>query len=157
MEQRPDREYRSVVGGMLVQEVDDELAHDWRVVTKRKPTAREEKAMEFAMRFAKHTRSNAIVLATERQLVGVGAGQMSRVDSVRISIDKAKRTGFKTKGSVLASDAYFPFRDGIDEAAKVGVTAIIQPGGSVRDEEAIKAADEHHIAMVFTGTRHFRH
>ncbi len=157
MEQKPDKEYRSVAGGMLVQEADDELANDWRVVTKRKPTAKEEKALEFAMRFAKHTRSNAIVLATEKQLVGVGAGQMSRIDSVRISIDKAKRAALKTKGSVLASDAFFPFRDGVDEAARAGVTAIIQPGGSLRDEESIKAADEHRIAMVFTGTRHFRH
>ncbi|MFH0973425.1 MAG: bifunctional phosphoribosylaminoimidazolecarboxamide formyltransferase/IMP cyclohydrolase, partial [Candidatus Micrarchaeota archaeon] len=157
MEQKHDKEYRSVVGGMLVQEPDEELAADWRVVTKRKPTAREEKALEFALRFAKHVHSNAIVVSSEKQLVGVGAGQMSRIDAARIAIDKARIAGLKTKGCVLASDAFFPFRDGVDEAAKAGVTAVIQPGGSLRDEEVIKAADEHKLAMVFTGTRHFRH
>ncbi len=157
MEQKHDKEYRSVVGGMLVQEPDEELAADWRVVTKRKPTAREEKALEFALRFAKHIHSNAIVVSSEKQLVGVGAGQMSRIDAARIAVDKAGIAGLKTKGCVLASDAFFPFRDGVDEAAKAGITAVIQPGGSLRDEEVIKAADEHKLAMVFTGTRHFRH
>jgi phosphoribosylaminoimidazolecarboxamide formyltransferase/IMP cyclohydrolase len=140
-----------------VQEPDEELAADWRVASKRKPSKREELALEFALKFVKHTRSNAIVIASEKQLVGVGAGQMSRVDSVRIAIDKAHRAGLKTKGAVLASDAFFPFRDGVDEAARAGITAVVQPGGSLRDEESIKAADEHKIAMVFTGMRHFRH
>jgi phosphoribosylaminoimidazolecarboxamide formyltransferase/IMP cyclohydrolase len=103
---------------------------------------------------AKHVKSNAIVLAEDGRTVGVGAGQMSRVDSVRLSIEKARPTA---KGAVLASDAFFPFRDGIDEAGSAGVTAIIQPGGSVRDGEVIQAADEHGMAMVFTGLRHFKH
>jgi phosphoribosylaminoimidazolecarboxamide formyltransferase/IMP cyclohydrolase len=157
MEAKHEKEYRSVAGGMLVQEPDEELAADWRVASKRKPSKREELALEFALKFVKHTRSNAIVIASEKQLVGVGAGQMSRVDSVRIAIDKAHRAGLKTKGAVLASDAFFPFRDGVDEAARAGITAVVQPGGSLRDEESIKAADEHKIAMVFTGMRHFRH
>ncbi|MEM0475822.1 MAG: bifunctional phosphoribosylaminoimidazolecarboxamide formyltransferase/IMP cyclohydrolase [Candidatus Norongarragalinales archaeon] len=157
MEVKPDREYRSVAGGMLVQEPDEELAGDWRVVTKRKPTAREEKALEFALRFVKHERSNAIVIASEKQLVGVGAGQTSRVDAVRVAVEKARRAQLKTKGCVLASDAFFPFRDCVDEAARAGITAIIQPGGSIRDEESIAAANERRIAMVFTGTRHFKH
>jgi phosphoribosylaminoimidazolecarboxamide formyltransferase/IMP cyclohydrolase len=125
-----------------------------RVVTDRKPSAEERGDLEFAWRVAKHVKSNAIVLAKEGRTVGVGAGQMSRVDSVKISIQKAHPT---SKGSVMASDAYFPFRDGIDEAARAGVTAIIQPGGSLRDQEGIQAANEHGIAMVFTGLRHFKH
>jgi phosphoribosylaminoimidazolecarboxamide formyltransferase/IMP cyclohydrolase len=112
------------------------------------------RALRFAWRVAKHVKSNAIVLATENATVGIGAGQMSRVDSARLARMKAN---FPTRGTVLASDAFFPFRDGVDAAAEAGVTAVIQPGGSVRDAEVIAAADEHGIAMMFTGVRHFRH
>ncbi|MEI8190739.1 MAG: bifunctional phosphoribosylaminoimidazolecarboxamide formyltransferase/IMP cyclohydrolase, partial [candidate division NC10 bacterium] len=125
-----------------------------RVVTRRSPTAAELTALQFAWKVVKHVKSNAIVLATEGATVGIGAGQMSRVDSVTLAILKAT---VPTQGTVLASDAFFPFRDGVDTAAKAGVTAIIQPGGSVRDAEVIAAADEHALAMVFTGKRHFRH
>ena len=125
-----------------------------KVVTKRKPSEEEYQALDFAWRVVKHVKSNAIVLATRDKLVGVGAGQMSRVDSVKIAIMKATAS---TKGTVMGSDAFFPFRDVVDTAAGAGVTAIIQPGGSIRDEESIRAADEHGIAMVFTGVRHFRH
>jgi len=147
---------RSAGGGFLLQERDlvtlDEDA--LRIVTARQPTEGEMAALRFAWTIAKHVKSNAIVYAREGQLVAVGAGQMSRVDSARIGIIKAN---LPVEGSVLASDAFFPFRDGIDTAAQAGVTAIIQPGGSVRDEEVIAAADEHDLAMVFTGIRHFRH
>jgi len=149
-------DYRRVKGGLLVQDRDlerDDLRLA-RVVTKRLPTEEEYRALDFAWRVVKHVKSNAIVLATDTRLVGVGAGQMSRVDSVRLSVMKAN---LPTKGTVLASDAFFPFRDGVDLAAQAGVTAIVQPGGSVRDEEAITAANEHGMAMIFTGRRHFRH
>ncbi|MBN1547318.1 MAG: bifunctional phosphoribosylaminoimidazolecarboxamide formyltransferase/IMP cyclohydrolase [Syntrophaceae bacterium] len=149
-------DFRRVVGGLLVQERDktDFDIKKAQVVTKRKPTEEEYAALDFAWRIVKHVKSNAIVFATNHQLVGVGAGQMSRVDSVKIASMKAQ---LPTKGTVLGSDAFFPFRDGVDMAAEAGVTAIIQPGGSVRDEEAIQAADEHGIAMIFTGERHFKH
>ena len=124
------------------------------VVTQRTPTVSEYEALDFAWRVCKHVKSNAIVFTSKDQTVGIGAGQMSRVDSSRIAVQKAL---LPTKGTVLASDAFFPFRDGVDAAAEAGVTAIIQPGGSVRDEEVIKAANEHGIAMVFTNMRHFRH
>jgi len=152
----PDYDFRRVFGGLLIQErdTDDFDIRRARVVTKRSPTEAEYQALDFAWRVVKHVKSNAIVLATRDQLVGVGAGQMSRVDSVRIARMKAI---LPTAGTVLASDAFFPFRDGIDMAAEAGVTAIIQPGGSVRDEEAIQAADEHGMAMIFTGKRHFKH
>jgi phosphoribosylaminoimidazolecarboxamide formyltransferase/IMP cyclohydrolase len=127
---------------------------DLKVVTKRAPTDEEVAALLFAWTVCKHTKSNAIVYARAGQTVGVGAGQMSRVDSVRIGAERAR---ILVEGSVLASDAFFPFRDGLDEAAKHGITAVIQPGGSVRDAEIIAAADEHNLAMVFTGVRHFRH
>ena len=149
-------DFRRVVGGLLVQERDT-VPFDIRqakVVTKRKPTDEEYQALDFAWRVVKHVKSNAIVYATKDQLVGVGAGQTSRVDSVKIAKMKAV---LPTKGCVLGSDAFFPFRDGIDMAAEAGITAIIQPGGSVRDEETIQAADEHGIAMIFTGVRHFKH
>jgi phosphoribosylaminoimidazolecarboxamide formyltransferase/IMP cyclohydrolase len=149
-------EYRQITGAMLVQTRD---AHrltrdDLKVVTRREPTVEEIDALLFAWTVCKHTKSNAIVYARRGQTVGVGAGQMSRVDSVRIG---AARAQLPVAGSVLASDAFFPFRDGIDEAARHGITALIQPGGSVRDEEIIAAADEHNLAMVFTGIRHFKH
>ena len=112
------------------------------------------RALRFAWRVAKHVKSNAIVLATENATVGIGAGQMSRVDSARLARTKAN---FPTRGTVLASDAFFPFRDGLDEATKAGVTAVIEPGGSLKDEEVIKAANEHGLAMIFSRMRHFRH
>jgi phosphoribosylaminoimidazolecarboxamide formyltransferase / IMP cyclohydrolase len=149
-------DYKTITGGILVQSSDmrrltrDEL----KVVTKRAPTAEEIDALLFAWTVCKHTKSNAIVYARNGQTVGVGAGQMSRVDSVKIG---AMRAQLPIAGTVLASDAFFPFRDGLDAAAEHGITAVIQPGGSVRDEEVIAAADEHNIAMVFTGVRHFRH
>lgn len=149
-------DFRRVAGGLLVQERDpgrDDIMQA-KVVTKRAPTAEEYQALDFAWRVVKSVKSNAIVFTTRDQLVGVGAGQMSRVDSVQIATMKAI---LPTKGTVLASDAFFPFRDGVDMAAKAGATAIIQPGGSIRDEEAIQAADEHGMAMIFTGRRHFRH
>jgi phosphoribosylaminoimidazolecarboxamide formyltransferase/IMP cyclohydrolase len=149
-------EYRQITGGMLVQTRDTHrLARaDLKVVTKRAPTENEIASMIFAWTVCKHTKSNAIVYARDGQTVGVGAGQMSRVDSVKLG---ASRAQLSVAGSVLASDAFFPFRDGLDEAAKHGITAVIQPGGSVRDAEVIAAADEHNLAMVFTGIRHFKH
>jgi phosphoribosylaminoimidazolecarboxamide formyltransferase/IMP cyclohydrolase len=149
-------EFRQIGAGVLVQTKDDhQLRRDaLKVVTKRAPTDEEVRALLFAWTVCKHTKSNAIVYARENQTVGVGAGQMSRVDSVKIG---AMRAQLPVAGSVLASDAFFPFRDGIDEAAKFRITAVIQPGGSVRDDEVIAAADEHGLAMVFTGIRHFKH
>jgi len=149
-------EMRRVSGGMLVQDRDDVDLDpaSLKIVTKRAPTDREMRALRFAWRVAKHVKSNAIVLATEQATVGIGAGQMSRVDSVRLARMKAT---FPTQGTALASDAFFPFRDGVDAAAEAGVTAIVQPGGSVRDAGVIAAADERGLAMIFTGIRHFRH
>jgi phosphoribosylaminoimidazolecarboxamide formyltransferase/IMP cyclohydrolase len=149
-------DFRRVSGGLLVQErdTDDLDVRKGTVVTSRAPTDDEFEALDFAWRVVKHVKSNAIVLATKDQLIGVGAGQMSRVDSVKIALMKAN---FPTRGAVMASDAFFPFRDVVDTAAAAGVTAMVQPGGSIRDEESIKAADEHGMAMIFTGRRHFRH
>jgi phosphoribosylaminoimidazolecarboxamide formyltransferase/IMP cyclohydrolase len=149
-------EYKQISGGMLVQTSDTHQLkrEDLKVVTKREPTEDEIRDLMFAWTVCKHTKSNAIVYALDEQTVGVGAGQMSRVDSVKIG---AMRAQLPVKGSVLASDAFFPFRDGIDEAAKHGITAVIQPGGSMRDAEVIAACDEHGLAMVFTGIRHFKH
>jgi phosphoribosylaminoimidazolecarboxamide formyltransferase/IMP cyclohydrolase len=124
------------------------------VPTRRQPTAEERASLGFAWRVCQAVKSNAIVLANGRQLVGVGAGQMSRLDSVRIAVTKAGERG---RGAVLASDAFFPFRDGPDAAAAAGVTALIQPGGSRRDDETLAACDEHGMAMILTGRRHFRH
>ncbi|MCI0487481.1 MAG: bifunctional phosphoribosylaminoimidazolecarboxamide formyltransferase/IMP cyclohydrolase [Blastocatellia bacterium] len=147
---------RMIGGGLLVQDRDLGVLDDSsvRVVTEREPSEEEMQALRFAWIIAKHVKSNAIVYARDGQLIGVGAGQMSRVDSVKIGAMKAQ---LPLEGSVVASDAFFPFRDGIDEAARSGVTAVIQPGGSVRDEEVIAAANEHNLAMVFTGMRHFKH
>ncbi|HVS83465.1 MAG TPA: bifunctional phosphoribosylaminoimidazolecarboxamide formyltransferase/IMP cyclohydrolase [Pyrinomonadaceae bacterium] len=149
-------EYKQISGGMLVQTRDTHRLkrEDLKVVTKRAPSEKEIDDLLFAWTVCKHTKSNAIVYARDKQTVGVGAGQMSRVDSVKIG---AMRAQLLIEGSVLASDAFFPFRDGVDEAAKHGITAVIQPGGSVRDEEVIAAADEYSLAMVFTGIRHFKH
>lgn len=148
---------KKITGGLIYQDRDLGAIPDIKsltVATTRKPTAREYEALAFAWKVCKHVKSNAIVFATGDRTVGIGAGQMSRLDSVRIAVMKAR---VPLKGTVLASDAFFPFRDGLDEAAKAGVTAAIQPGGSLKDEEVIKAANEHGIAMVFTGMRHFRH
>ncbi|MBQ6669953.1 MAG: bifunctional phosphoribosylaminoimidazolecarboxamide formyltransferase/IMP cyclohydrolase, partial [Deltaproteobacteria bacterium] len=147
---------KRVNGGLLLQTRDAGIVRvgDCKVVTKRAPTDAELRGLDFAWRICKHVKSNAIVLTTADQTVGIGAGQMSRVDSSRIAVMKAQ---MPTQGTVLASDAFFPFRDGVDAAAEAGVTAIIQPGGSIRDAESIQAADEHNIAMLFTGMRHFRH
>jgi len=149
-------EVRKVNGGLLVQEADRVVANpdELKVVTERRPSAAELKEMMFAMTVVKHVKSNAIVLAKDGQVIGVGAGQMNRVGAARIAFEQA---GDKARGAVLASDAFFPFRDTVDEAARAGVTAIIQPGGSIRDEESIQACNEHGIAMVFTGLRHFKH
>jgi phosphoribosylaminoimidazolecarboxamide formyltransferase / IMP cyclohydrolase len=148
---------KKVVGGLIYQDRDLGKISDvkaLRVATKRKPTDDEYEALAFAWKVCKHVKSNAIVFTTKDRTVGIGAGQMSRLDSVKIAKIKAQ---FPLAGTVLASDAFFPFRDGLDEAAKAGVTAVIQPGGSLKDEEVIKAAEEHGIAMIMTGMRHFRH
>jgi phosphoribosylaminoimidazolecarboxamide formyltransferase/IMP cyclohydrolase len=150
------RDYRRVDGGLLVQDRDagsDDFAQ-LKVVTKRAPTEEEMRDLRFVWLVCKHVKSNAIVLGKGGMAVGVGAGQMSRVDSVHLSVRKAAQ---RSKGAVLASDAFIPFRDNVDEAARAGVTAIIQPGGSVRDADSIQACDEHGLAMVFTSVRHFRH
>jgi len=132
-------------------------ANDIQVVTRRQPGADEMRDLLFAWRVAKYVKSNAIVYCKDGMTMGVGAGQMSRVDSARIAAIKAENNGLTVAGSVVASDAFFPFRDGLDVLAKAGATAVIQPGGSVRDAEVIAAADEQNVAMVFTGMRHFRH
>ncbi len=155
-EARQKIELKNVSGGLLVQTADEPTLDPdiLKTVTKRKPTEDELSALFFAWKLCKHVKSNAIVLARKDRSVGVGAGQMSRVDSARIAIMKAQ---IPTRGCVVASDAFFPFRDGVDVVAEAGATAIIQPGGSIRDEEVIRAADEHDMAMVFTGIRHFKH
>ena len=155
----PAWDFKRVVGGLLVQDRDDGRVsrEDLRIVTKRAPTEQEIIDLLFAWKTCKFVKSNAIIYAKDRQTIGIGAGQMSRVYSARIAAIKADDEELEVKGSVVASDAFFPFRDGVDSAASVGVTAVIQPGGSVRDAEVIAAADEHGLAMVFTGMRHFRH
>ena len=153
------RDVRSVLGGLLVQDhdVSSEVASQSKVVTHRAPTAEEMRAMEFGWKVVKHVKSNAIVFAGPDRTLGIGAGQMSRVDSVRIAVWKAGEAGLSLAGSAVASDAFFPFPDGLVSAASAGATAAIQPGGSVRDGEVISAADERGLAMVLTGKRHFRH
>ena len=148
---------KRVGGGLLVQSPDDFDVSELRVVTKRDPTEAEMNDLVFAFRVAKFVKSNAIVFARGGMTLGVGAGQMSRVDSSRIAAIKAKHAGLALRGSVAASDAFFPFRDGLDVIARMGARAVIQPGGSMRDDEVIAAADEQRLAMVFTGMRHFRH
>src|SRR5262245_32314414 len=152
-----DYDLKRVGGGMLVQTPDAANSPELKVVTRKKPSEAQLGDLVFAWRIARFVKSNAIVFCAGGQTVGVGAGQMSRVDSARIAALKAQDAGLPVKGSVVASDAFFPFRDGVDVVARAGAAAIIQPGGSVRDEEVIAAADEHGIAMVFTGIRHFRH
>ena len=154
--QRPRRQWRSIVGGALVQDVDQALLtpEDMRIVTERQPTPAQMQAMLFAWKVVKHVKSNAVVLVRDTQTVGIGSGQMSRVDASRMALMKARSS---TKGCVSASDAFFPFRDGVDFIAEAGVDAVIQPGGSVRDKETIAAANEHGIVMAFSGVRAFRH
>lgn len=149
-------DFKKISGGFLVQEWDRHSIRqaELKVATRRPPSEEEIKDLLFAWSVCKHVKSNAIVLARHRQVVGIGAGQMSRVDSVRLAAQKAQ---LSLAGCVMASDAFFPFRDGLDEAARIGVKAVIQPGGSVRDKEVVAAADEHDVAMVFTGVRHFKH
>ncbi|HRQ59115.1 MAG TPA: bifunctional phosphoribosylaminoimidazolecarboxamide formyltransferase/IMP cyclohydrolase [Azoarcus taiwanensis] len=152
-------DFKRVAGGLLVQSADDATVAvaDLKIVTRRQPTPTELADLMFAWRVAKYVKSNAIVYCRDGMTVGVGAGQMSRVDSARIAAIKAGNAGLEIKGTVVASDAFFPFRDGLDVLAQAGATAVIQPGGSMRDAEVIAAADEQDIAMVFTGFRHFRH
>jgi len=150
---------KTVGGGLLIQTADDLPVQPnlWKCATERQPSPEETEAMIFAWRIVKHVKSNAVVYARAGVLVGVGAGQMSRVDSVKLWAIKARDLKHSLEGTVLASDAFFPFPDGVEEAARAGVTAIVQPGGSVRDSDAIAAANQHHLAMLLTGVRHFSH
>ncbi len=150
-------DFKRVNGGLLVQNADLALYNELKVVTKRQPTEEEMRDLLFGWKVAKFVKSNAIVYAANSTTIGVGAGQMSRINSARIAGIKAEHAGLEVKGSVMASDAFFPFRDGIDAAAEAGIRAVIEPGGSMRDDEVIAAADEHDMAMLFTGMRHFRH
>lgn len=158
-QRQPRLDFKRVNGGLLVQEADLGMVEldDLKVVSKRQPTKEELQDLLFCWKVAKYVKSNAIVYAKNNQTIGIGAGQMSRVYSAKIAGIKAEDEGLEVKGTVMASDAFFPFRDGIDAAAKVGVTCVIHPGGSIRDQEVIDAADEHNMVMVLTGMRHFRH
>ena len=153
----PRLDYKHVNGGLLVQDADQALYQQLTVVSEARPDDAQMRDLVFAWRVAKFVKSNAIVYAREQMTVGVGAGQMSRINSARIAGIKAEHAGLEVPGSVMASDAFFPFRDGIDAAAEAGISAVIQPGGSLRDDEVIAAANAHGMAMVFTGMRHFRH
>jgi len=148
---------RSIFGGMMLQDFDTEDIKEWKVVTARSPTDVETRALRFAWKVAKYVKSNALVYTSECQTIGIGSGQVSRVDSARFGAEKAEEHGLCTKGTVAATDSFFPFRDGLDAAFKAGASAVIHPGGSIRDAEVIDAANEHNMAMVFTGMRHFRH
>jgi phosphoribosylaminoimidazolecarboxamide formyltransferase/IMP cyclohydrolase len=150
-------DYKHVNGGLLVQQADQALYQGLEVVSEIQPDAQQMQDLVFAWQVAKFVKSNAIIYARDNMTIGVGAGQMSRINSARIAAIKAAHAGFEVAGSVMASDAFFPFRDGIDAANEVGIRAVIQPGGSMRDEDVIAAANEHGMAMVFTGMRHFRH
>ncbi|MGH8028994.1 MAG: bifunctional phosphoribosylaminoimidazolecarboxamide formyltransferase/IMP cyclohydrolase, partial [Arenimonas sp.] len=153
------REYKRIAGGLLVQDADSDTlsAADLKIVSRLAPTPEQMDDLLFAWKVAMFVKSNAIVYARDGQSIGIGAGQMSRVVSAKIASLKAEEAGLSVPGAVMASDAFFPFRDGIDAAAAAGIAAVIQPGGSMRDAEVIAAADEHGMAMVFTGRRHFRH
>ena len=155
----PGWDYKRVNGGLLVQDRDQAITtrQALKVVTRRAPSDEEINDLLFAWQVAKFVKSNAIVYARDLRTIGIGAGQMSRVNSARIAAIKAEHAGLQVAGSVMASDAFFPFRDGLDNAGERGIRAVIQPGGSIRDEEVIEAANAHDIAMVFTGIRHFRH
>ena len=148
---------KAIFGGMMLQDYDTGDIKEWRVVTRRPPTDSEARALRFAWKVAKYVKSNALVYTTESQTIGIGSGQVSRVDSARFGAEKAEEHGLSTKGTVAATDSFFPFRDGLDQAYQAGATAVIHPGGSIRDSEVIDAANEHDMAMVFTGMRHFRH
>jgi len=150
---------RRVRGGMLIQDWDTGKidVRACKVVTERKPTDGEYQPLDFAWRVCRHVKSNAVVFAAPDQLLAGAAGQMSRIDSTTIAVMRAATRGLDLKGSAVASDAFYPFRDGLDEAANAGAKSIIQPGGSIKDDEVIAAANEHGIAMIFTGMRHFRH
>jgi phosphoribosylaminoimidazolecarboxamide formyltransferase/IMP cyclohydrolase len=152
-------DYKRVGGGLLVQTSDSRALDpkDFKVVTRAAPSEAQWSDLLFAWCVAKYVKSNAIVFCRERATLGVGAGQMSRIDSVRIAVMKAQSAGLSLENSVAASDAFFPFRDGLDAIGEAGAAAVIQPGGSVRDAEVVAAADERGMAMVFTGVRHFRH
>jgi phosphoribosylaminoimidazolecarboxamide formyltransferase/IMP cyclohydrolase len=159
-------EFRSALGGVLVQDRDTvaEAAREWsattpglRVVTRRQPSSDEWRALRFAWRICAHVKSNTVLFTDAQRTLAIGAGQMSRVDAVNVAVMKAHAAGVTLVNAVAASDAFFPFRDGLDGVAAAGATAVVQPGGSVRDAEVIAAADEHDLAMVFTGRRHFRH
>lgn len=152
-----EMDYKRVSGGLLVQSANTALLEDIKVVTAAKPNAAQLQDLKFAWTVAKFVKSNAIVYAREQATVGIGAGQMSRVNSARLATQKAQAANLETAGAVLASDAFFPFRDGLDNAATDGINAVIQPGGALRDDEVIAAANQHNIAMVFTAMRHFRH
>ena len=156
-EARPTTDLRSVCGGVLVQDADVDGEMKPKAVTKKKPTKMELNAMLFGWRVVKHVKSNAIVYAKSDRTLGIGAGQMSRIDASRIAVWKANEAGLSLKGSAVASDAFFPFPDGLIAAAEAGATCAIQPGGSIRDKEVIAAANERKMAMIFTGARHFRH
>ncbi|MBI5222868.1 bifunctional phosphoribosylaminoimidazolecarboxamide formyltransferase/IMP cyclohydrolase [Candidatus Micrarchaeota archaeon] len=157
VKRQPYRKYRSILGGLLVQEANVKMLESLKTVTKREPTKDELQSLLYAWKVVKYVKSNAIVYAKGTRVIAIGAGQMKRIDAARIGSLIAQDYGESLKGAVMASDAFFPFRDGIDFAAKLGITAIIQPGGSVKDEEVIAASNEHKMAMVFTGIRHFRH
>lgn len=148
---------RSIFGGMMLQDFDTADLKEWRVVTKRAPSESETRALRFAWKVSKYVKSNALVYTTENQTIGIGSGQVSRVDSARFGAEKAEEHGLSTKGTVAATDSFFPFRDGLDQTFSAGAVAVIHPGGSIRDKEVIDAANEHNMAMVFTGMRHFRH
>jgi phosphoribosylaminoimidazolecarboxamide formyltransferase/IMP cyclohydrolase len=148
---------RSIFGGMMLQDYDTGDIKEWKVVTKRAPTDGESRALRFAWKVSKYVKSNALVYASECQTIGIGSGQVSRVDSARFGAEKAEEHGLCTCGTVAATDSFFPFRDGLDQTFQAGAVAVIHPGGSIRDAEVIDAANEHNMAMVFTGMRHFRH
>lgn len=151
------RQSRSVFGGLLVQDFDTGDIMEWKVVTERGPTPAETLALRFAWKVTKYVKSNALVYATANQTIGIGSGQVSRVDSARFGAEKAEEHGLDTRGTVAATDSFFPFRDGLDRTFEAGASAVVHPGGSIRDAEVIEAANEHGMAMVFTGMRHFRH
>lgn len=151
--------FRSIFGGLLNQDADLQPANpeEFTVVSKRQPTEQEMKDLLFSWKVVRHVKSNAIVYAKDGRTLGIGSGQTSRVDSSEIAVAKASKEGLELKGSAIASDAFFPFADGVEAAAKAGATAVIQPGGSIRDEEVIEKANEYDMAMIFTGNRHFKH
>ncbi|NYT01322.1 MAG: phosphoribosylaminoimidazolecarboxamide formyltransferase [Methanosarcinales archaeon] len=148
---------RCIFGGILLQDYDTGDIKEWKVVTRRAPSDAENRALRFAWKVTKYVKSNALVYTTDSRTIGIGTGQVSRVDAAKFGAEKALEHGLDTRGTVAATDSFFPFRDGLDQAFKAGATAVVHPGGSIRDQEVIDAADEHGMAMIFTGMRHFRH